>query len=219
MNKEAERHLDNAAELISKGDQFYRQARPEILAAQQKGANTSDIARYLSRSRTWVVDVLAWDGKGTLYGKDTERRQTNQARQVLRESTPEQVAEIVASLPPEAVAKVSQAVATHYQERGEEAKKEAVKRLREELGDHLADGLLEEQRLRDAEAKAFDARRSLRDMLSLLNAADLDSMPGPWREDFLKTLDDLAQRVEIAKSLLAGTLDEDIEAFLSEARQ
>lgn len=219
MTKEAERHLTNAQEYLAQGDQYYRKARPEILAAQGKGANTSEIARFLARSRTWVMDVLAWDGKGTLYGKDTERRQTDQAKQVLRESTPEQVAEIVASLPAEAVAKVSKAVSTHYQERGDEAKKEAAKKLREDLGDHVADGLLEEQRLRDAESKYFDARRSVRDGMVLLNACDLDAIPDSWREDFLKTIDDLAQRLEITKSLLTGTLDEDIEAFLAEAGQ
>lgn len=219
MNHDAEKHLSNAARYLAQGDQFYRKAKPEILAAQRKGANTSEIARYLARSRTWVMDVLAWDGSGTLYGKDTERRGTDQAKQTLRESTPEQVAEIVASLPADAVAKVSKAVSQHYGERHEKARKESDEKLREDLGDHVADGLIEEQRLRDAESKAFDARRSLRDMLALLNAADLDAMPDSWREDFLKTLDDLSQRVEIAKSLLTGTLDEDIEAFLAEAGQ
>lgn len=225
MNHAAEKHLANAAHYLAQGDAFYRKAKPEMDAAYAAGATQQEIADYLAlhgtvqRSRKWVGEVLAWDGKGTLYGHDTEDRQTRQAKQVLRESTPEQVAEIVASLPAEAVAKVSKAVTSHYEERHQKARAEASARLREELGDNLADGLIEEQRLRDAEAEAFTARRSLRTMLSHLNAAELDQMPAAWREDFLKTLDDLSQRIEIAKSLLSGTLDEDIEAFLAEAGQ
>lgn len=86
MNKQAENHLAKAKDYIVKGDEYYRKAKPEIHAAQEKGANTSEIARFLSMSRTWVTDVLAWDGKGTLYGKDTGRRQIDQAKQLVREA-------------------------------------------------------------------------------------------------------------------------------------
>jgi hypothetical protein len=94
MNEQAEMHLGKAKAEIAKGDEFYRKARAHIRLAQRNGANSSEIARYLSRSRTWVTDVLAWDGKGTLYGKDTERRQIDQAKQVLR-SEPEAVADLL----------------------------------------------------------------------------------------------------------------------------
>ena len=161
-------------------------------------------------------DVLAWDGDGTLYGNDTERRQIDQARQVLRESSPEQVDALVAKLPPETVGKVAKAVSRHYEQRGAEAKQESDRAFRAEVGDAFADDLAEEQRLRDVESKVFEARRALRDGLVLLNGADLDAMRDSWREDLLKTVDDLAMRVEVYRSLLGGTLDADIERFLSE---
>ncbi len=107
---------------------------------------------------------------------------------MLRESTPEEVSSIVASLPRETVAKVAKAVSHEYEKRGTEAKRESDRAFREEVGEAFADDLAEEQRLRDAESKVFEARRALRDMLLLLNDADLDAMRDSWREDFLKTL-------------------------------
>jgi hypothetical protein len=216
MNASAEKHLAKAKDYIAKGDEFYRKAKPEIELAQRNGANTSEIARFLGKSHTWVTDVLAWDGKGTLYGKDTERRQIDMAKQVLREATPEQTDELVASLPHQAVAKVAKSVSREYERRGDEAKQKSEKAFREEVGDAFADDLAEEQRLRDAESKVFEARRALRDMLAILNDSDLGAMNDSWREDFLKTLDDLAMRIDVARSLLGGTLDEDLERFLSE---
>lgn len=216
MNTTAEKHCAKAKNLIAKGDQFYRQAKPEIEAALLSGASLREVSRYLDRSTKWVADVRDWDGQGTLYGKDTGERQTRQTRQVLRESTPEQVEQIVASLPPETVAKVAKAVSREYEKRGEQAKKVSEAAFRDEVGDAFADDLAEEQRLRDAEAKVFEARRALRDMLALLNDADLDAMRDSWREDFLKTLDDLSTRVDMARSLLSGTLEEDLARFLSE---
>jgi hypothetical protein len=105
MNASAEQHLAKAKDYIGKGDEFYRKARPEILAARKNGANTSEIARYLAHSRTWVDDILAWDGKGTLYGDDTKRRQIRQAKQVLRESP-----DVVAALTPRELDLVAEAV-------------------------------------------------------------------------------------------------------------
>lgn len=216
MNASAEKHLAKAKDYIAKGDEFYRKAKPEIEAAIADGASQRDVSRFLLRSQSWVRDVLAWDGKGTLYGKDTERRQIDMAKQVLREATPDQTDDLVASLPQEAVAKVAKAVSRNYERRGEEAKRQSERDFREAVGDELADDLNEEQRLRDAETKAFEARRSLRDMLALLNDANTETMRDSWREDFLKTLDDLATRIDLARALLTGTLDEDIARFLAE---
>ena len=111
MNDTARGHLILAKKYLSEGDEFYRRAKPEIELAQQNGANTSEIARYLSRSRTWVMDVLAWDGIGTLYGKDTERRQLDAAKQVLRESSEQEIQTLVAGLPRDTRKKIQNAVA------------------------------------------------------------------------------------------------------------
>jgi hypothetical protein len=216
MNASAKAHLAKAKDYLAKGDEFYRKAKPEIDKAKAEGAHVDEISRYLEKSPAWVYNVLAWNGEGTLYGNDTARRQADMAKQVLREATPEQTAELVASLPQEAVENIAKAVSRNYEQRGEEAKRKSEQDFREAVGDDLADDLAEEQRLRDAEMKVFEARRALRDSLALLNDSNLDAIPDAWREDFLKTLDDLAMRVDLHRSLLTGTLDEDIAQFLSE---
>lgn len=86
MNEQAEQHLTKAKDCIARGDQFYREAKVEIDAAIAAGASQREVARFLARSHTWVQNVLAWDGTGTLYGNDTERRQIDMAKQVLNES-------------------------------------------------------------------------------------------------------------------------------------
>jgi hypothetical protein len=101
MNKPAERHCAKAKAYIAKGDVFYRKAKPEIEAAIAEGASTREVARYLARSHTWVQTVRDWDGEGTLYGKDTERRQIDQAKQVLREAPLEQIEQVFESIPEE----------------------------------------------------------------------------------------------------------------------
>lgn len=93
MNPKAEKHLAKAKEYLAKGDEFYRKAKPEIEAAIAEGVSQREVARILARGHKWVSDVVAWDGTGTLYGKDTERRQIDMAKQVLRESEPEQIAD------------------------------------------------------------------------------------------------------------------------------
>jgi hypothetical protein len=52
--------------------------------------------------------------------------------------------------------------------------------------------------------KAKRARWAGRKMLVLLNEADVDRMPDAWREDFLKTLDDLSMHVDVVRALVQG---------------
>ena len=109
MNEQAERHLAQAKGYIDQGDQFYRRAKAEIQAAVEAGATQREVARFLAKSHSWVQDVLRWDGEGTLYGRDTERRQLDMAKQVLREAPAEQVAKIVEALPAERRIEVAEA--------------------------------------------------------------------------------------------------------------
>lgn len=110
MNDAAKEHLVRAKDYIAKGDGFYRQAKVEIDAAHASGASAASIGRYLTMSDTWVKDVLKWDGRGTLYGKDTERRQLDAAKQVLRESSEQEIQTLVAGLPRDAKKKLQNAV-------------------------------------------------------------------------------------------------------------
>lgn len=101
LTDEALRHVEKAKEYIAKGDQFYRRAKPEIEAAIAAGATQREVARTLARSHSWVQDVLAWDGEGTLYSKDTKDRMMRRAAQFLKEAPREEVEQVVISLPAE----------------------------------------------------------------------------------------------------------------------
>lgn len=114
MNTAAERHLTKAKNYLDKGDEFYRKAKPEIEAALASGATQREVARFLSKSHTWVADVVAWDGKGTLYGKDTARRQQDMAKQYITEAPMEQVERIIEKLPRERQQAIAAAAGSGY---------------------------------------------------------------------------------------------------------
>jgi hypothetical protein len=111
MNKVAEKHLTKAKLYLAQGDELYRKAKGEIDAAIAAGASQREVSRYLLKSQSWVRDVIAWDGTGTLYGHDTEARQNRQARQVMREAPMEQVEQIIDDLPPERQAQIVGSIA------------------------------------------------------------------------------------------------------------
>lgn len=50
MNEQARQHCSRAKEYISKGDEFYRLAKPEIDAARAEGASVQEISADLGKS-------------------------------------------------------------------------------------------------------------------------------------------------------------------------
>jgi len=114
MNKSAERHLAFAKDYLAQGDQYYRQAKAEIDAAHAEGASVQEIAKGLGRSDQWVRDTLYWDGKGTLYGKDTEARGVRMTKQVLREAPLEQIEQMISDLPKDRQAAIGAAAKDKY---------------------------------------------------------------------------------------------------------
>ncbi|MDH4159263.1 MAG: hypothetical protein OEV62_03325 [Actinomycetota bacterium] len=195
MNKSAEQHLAKAKDYIAKGDEFYRKSKPEIDAAVAKGANTSEIARYLSRSRTWVVDVLAWDGTGTLYGKDTDDRQMRQARQVVRESADD----LISSLPDDQLERLAQA-----------AHNEQIERIRKS-GDtsQSVNMAAAGEQMRDARDRSVMPILNLNHALSALRIADpirligyaTNDQRGQWRQQWEEDIDMLAAMIEAVSTV------------------
>jgi len=52
--------------------------------------------------------------------------------------------------------------------------------------------------------KARKANRALRQAVTLLEEANLDGVSDAWREDILKTLDDVAMQVYVVRTLVVG---------------
>jgi hypothetical protein len=99
MNEQAKGHLARARDYLARGEEFYRKAKSQIDAAKAKGASVQEIAKALGRSDQWVRDTLYWDGEGTLYGKDSERRERDMAKKYLAEAPLEEVERALDAMP------------------------------------------------------------------------------------------------------------------------
>lgn len=94
---------------VARGEEFYRKAAEEIVAARGEGATWTEIGDFLDRSDEWCRKVASWHETPAKTTKSTTlpfsepagQVATRHTRAVLRDSTPEQVEEIVASLPPD----------------------------------------------------------------------------------------------------------------------
>lgn len=217
MTNEAQKHLAKAKDYIAKGDEsygegdkFYRKAKPEIDAAYAAGATQEVISRYLLKSQRWVSDVLAWDGKGTLYGNDTGRRQADQAKSVAR-NTPETLIG-----DPEARQALGRALDEHYTKQAQEAagrkREREVERKggEEEYVEHQ-----DRQRLAEVVNVARGATSGWRFVAGQVKSLELD----PGAVDTLANLADETEGfVSMIRSLLRGTeiTDEDIAALIGE---
>lgn len=114
MNDAARQHLATAREFVAKGEEYYRKAAVEMIAAQKEGASQREIAEVLGRSQSWVAKIISWhrDDSGPespFGGEISDQRMDRAARQVLRESTPREIAEMLKE--PEIHRKVERAVA------------------------------------------------------------------------------------------------------------
>jgi hypothetical protein len=100
-------HLAKAREYIGKGEQFYRQAAEEIMAARGEGWPWPAIGEALGREKSWAERLVAWSTDRSAraavspFGGESENRRkaTAHARTVLRESSPEQIKQVLADLP------------------------------------------------------------------------------------------------------------------------
>lgn len=221
MNPTAERHLAKAKGLIARGDEFYRQAAVEIHAARDIGATWNEINDYFGRGRNWAERIVAWDktpandvaGTRTPFSEPTGAVAVRHTRSMLRQAKPSEIAEDLLS-DPDIRRKIQQAqdVASNKMVR------DAQHAERKALGDDASDALVHQQTLRNAEGELFKARRAVIQTLRLLDAARAE-LDDPWREEFLRTFDDIIEKCELGRDVLAGDLQEGIEQLLaSDAR-
>ncbi len=169
------------------------------------GVWTAMVERYLSTLRPVFgeayIEVFGSAGKDATY----ERH----ARAFLKTATPEKVADIIQTAPLRA--KVSQAQQIAY----DKVERKAERAFRESVGDETADNLDREAVLRDAEIELFKARRSIINTLRKISEAGSD-LPDAWREDFLRTVDDVDLKVSALRDLLTGMTIDDLDRLLEE---
>lgn len=215
MNKNAELHLAKAQDYVARGEEFYRKAATEIVAAMDADPSLSSrqVAELLGKGKTWVNDLVTWHTSGreadTPYSGHTERNEKSAARRALRDSTPEQVAEILED--PE----IRRNVAKAQDLRHTEQKQRSENAYRESIGESTADALDSQQVLMNAEAELFKSRRALRDALAILRTIDPTEIRDSWLDEFVKTFDDIAAMLELGRSLVDGeSVDEAIDRIL-----
>lgn len=115
MTKTAEKHLAAAKDYVAKGEQFYRKAAAEMVAAKNEGATWVEIGDGVDRSDEWCKVVVAWaktpanSNKSTLpFSEPQGAVAQRHARSVLRQADAEALSEVMASLSPERIAVVAQ---------------------------------------------------------------------------------------------------------------
>jgi hypothetical protein len=100
MNKTAEKHLLKAEGYLAKGEEFYRKAAAEFIAAKEADHTLSnrEIAERFGKHESWARKIVAWgtssSGTATPW-EDNEQVDVRKARMVLRDN-PEAVATEIA---------------------------------------------------------------------------------------------------------------------------
>jgi hypothetical protein len=128
VNTQATKHLAKAKDYVARGEEFYRKAAEEIVAAQEADPTLGqrEIAESLGRSKTWVQEVVSWSTTGrstrggredapTPYAEQSGAVAKRHAKAVARHE-PETLIE-----DPEARQSLGRALDEHYTKRATEA--------------------------------------------------------------------------------------------------
>jgi hypothetical protein len=126
MNQAAERHLTKAEGFLAKGEEFYRKAGEEIVAAQRADTTLSnrEIGERFERSATWVRQIVTWvttSQPGANAPIDwnrgshaTKKEIEEGARRLLNDAPLEQVERLVSELPRDRAAAIGAAAGNRY---------------------------------------------------------------------------------------------------------
>jgi len=94
MNRAAASHLAKAEDYLTKGDQFYRKAGAEIVAAMEADSTLTQrqVGERFGKSQTWVNELVRWhtsdrDTDTPWAGPRGETREASTARKVLASPT------------------------------------------------------------------------------------------------------------------------------------
>lgn len=120
MTKGAEKHLVQARAYVERGEEFYRKAAEEIVAAQKADTTLSnrEIGEWFGRSERWVRDVVRWstssESTPTPYAEQQGAVAQRHAKSVLAKGDPEAVREIVGELDPGRARLLTEALAESH---------------------------------------------------------------------------------------------------------
>ena len=207
MNRSAKQHLDKAKDYVAKGEEFYRKAAEEIIAAREADPTLTqrEIGKAMGRSDHWISQILRSfpDGKAPFGGAAIlERDNRTRTKRILHEAPPEQIAELVADLDVDKRMEISRALDRESLKRQQEREKIADEKFREKMGDETADGLELAQALTDTAWYLTKANQDLASFLKRANEIGVDDAPDRWRNRCLESIEWAEAKLEMAKALL-----------------
>lgn len=119
MSRDSVDHLERAKVYIGKGEEYYRRAAEEILAAMNEDPTLSyrEVAAAIGRDKSWVHKIVQWstsvvdDNCPTPFSEAAGKpnRDESGAKKMIRER-PEFVAEAIAKADPETQRKIAAAI-------------------------------------------------------------------------------------------------------------
>jgi len=218
MNASAQAHLDMAKEYVAQGEQYYRMAAEQMLAAKEEGATWVEIADSLGRAESWVRRIVSWHETpandrpraDAPFGGDAEneRKAQGHAKRVLRD-TPGVVTELSVDEQRALARKLDEESAKRQKAREVESKRKE----REHLGDELVDDLELKEELQTTEYLLIKARGELRGFVKQVNEIGFENTPDAWRASCLDWIEDLTGHLSMARTLLTDGTIIDMSAF------
>jgi hypothetical protein len=115
MNKQAESHLTKAKEYVERGEQFYRMAAEQIMAARSEGATWPEINEGLGRGDEYAERIAKWiktpanTAASTPFSEPKGEVAKRHARSVLREADEATMDQLVSELPAKQQERIAQA--------------------------------------------------------------------------------------------------------------
>lgn len=221
---DAANHLARAKDYIGRGEEFYRKAAEEIIAAQGSDPSLGygRIAKTIGKGETWVGDLVRWHtnprGRETPFGGEAhnERSDKSKAKRILRDAPPQQIAEQILS-DPQVRDNVSRALDHHYEERAAASTKRSHEREVERKGGEQAHAEYEDrQRVAELVSVVRGAASALRFAAGQAKALKLDQDESGGSEELRTSLEEIIGFASMLREFLGGReiTDEDIALLI-----
>lgn len=219
MTPKAERLLASAKANIKRGEAFYRQAAREIESAREEDFTLTweAVAKKIGKSDRWCREIVAWatNPEGTAgrlpFSEPQGAVAKRHAKSSLRDAKPREIAEDYLADP-----QIRKNIQKAQDIAADKMVREAKKAERAALGGEVVDHLAMQQLLREAEGELFKARRALIRTLQILNTTAAESLDDSWREEFMRTFEDIAEKSDMGRGLLAGDITDELAKMLAE---
>lgn len=224
MNSTAEQHLAKAKDYVARGEEFYRKAAEEIVAALQADATLSqrEVGEWFGRTQQWVSDIVRWSTshKGTRSG--LENASTPYAEEPGAAS--KRHAKLIAKKEPEALiedpetrASLTRALDEHYTKQADTLRENKREREVERKGGEDEHAEYERrQRVGEVVSVARGAASALKFVAGQVKPLGIAEDDSGVSGELAEIVDEISGFVSLLRSYLGGgeITDEQIAALI-----